>query len=262
MPELIVENANGVRTLKLNRPERLNAYTTEMSNQLIEELNRASMDDEVRVIVITGEGRGFCSGIDLTNVGKGRPDDRSRYDRLDELSWVGRMALAICKNDKPVIAAVNGVAAGAGAAMAMACDFRLMKSTARFTTGYIRNGLCPDAGMSYFLPRLIGLARATELVLTGRDVSAEEAVQIGLANQVIPEEQWEEGVREFAERLAAGPPIALTYSKRLLIDGLETNLETHLKRELVLIHKCFQSEDTKEAVQAFFEKRKPEFQGR
>ncbi|BCJ87976.1 enoyl-CoA hydratase/isomerase family protein [Effusibacillus dendaii] len=261
MSELMIETQNGIRTLRLNRPERLNAFTSPLSSQLIDALQQASADDEVRVVVITGEGRGFCSGLDLTAVSELTSRQKSRHERLDDLEWVGRLTLSIVHNDKPVIAAINGAAAGAGLAMALACDFRVLKASAKITTGYIRNGLSPDAGMTYFLPRLVGLAKATELILTGRDILAEEAERLGLANAVFEEEEFEEGVRRFAETLAAGPPIAMTLSKRMLAEAQDADLVTQLKRELASIHKCFASGDTREAVQAFLEKRRPVFRG-
>ncbi|AZV41731.1 enoyl-CoA hydratase [Peribacillus asahii] len=261
MEHIIVETKDGVRKLTLNRPERLNAVNDTLSNEIIQAISEASADDEVRVIVITGSGRGFCAGLDLTDRAKRNPDAQSRHQKLDELGWVGHQALGIVHCDKPVIAAINGIAAGAGLALALACDIRFMSADARVTTGYIRRGLSPDAGMSYFLPRLVGQTRAAELILTGRDIYPEEAERIGLVNRIFSDEELQEQVMNFARELAAGPPVAMTLSKRLLAASPDTDLTTILKQEYAFIKQCFGTKDVQEGMQAFAEKRKPVFQG-
>lgn len=261
MQHIMIENKDGVRTLTLNRPECLNAVNDTLSNEIIQAISESSADDEVRVIVITGSGRGFCAGLDLTDYANGNQDDQSRHQKLDEMGWVGRQALGIVHCDKPVIAAINGIAAGAGLALALACDIRFMSSDARVTAGYIRRGLSPDAGMSYFLPRLVGQAKATELILTGRDIYSEEAERIGMVNGIFPDENFMEHVMNFAKELAAGPPIAMTLSKRLLAASPDTDLTTLLKQEYAFIKQCFGTKDVQEGIQAFTEKRKPVFRG-
>lgn len=258
MNELIIDTQDGVRTLTLNRPERLNAINDALSKQLEDALAQASLDDAVRVVVITGNGRAFCTGLDLTAV----PSFDTRHEQLDDLGWVGRQALGIVHCDKPVIAAINGVAAGAGFSLALACDLCFMSEDAIVKTGYIHRGLSPDAGMSYFLPRLVGHARATEMIFTGRDVNAEEAEQIGLVCNVYSDETFRESTLDFAEELAQGPPIALTLAKRLLVTSSEADLPTILKQEYASIKTCFGTDDVKEGVQAFLEKRKPLFRGK
>ncbi|MEK4129763.1 enoyl-CoA hydratase/isomerase family protein [Solibacillus sp. FSL W8-0474] len=260
MKHIIVETNDGVRTLTLNRPERLNAINDILSNELIQAFSEASLDDEVRVVIITGSGRGFCSGLDLTENAEGS-ETQTRSEKLDELGWVGHQALGIVHCDKPVIAAINGTAAGAGLALALACDLRFMSNNAKITAGYIRRGLSPDAGMSYFLPRLVGQSRANELILTGRDIYADEAEQIGLINGVFPAEEFQKQVMNFAVELAAGPPIAMTLSKRLLTTSQDTDLTTILKQEYAFIKQCFETKDVQEGVRAFTEKRKPVFKG-
>jgi 2-(1,2-epoxy-1,2-dihydrophenyl)acetyl-CoA isomerase len=261
MEHIIIETKDGVRTLTLNRPERLNAVNDTLSKEIIQAISEASADDEVRVIVITGSGRGFCAGLDLTDYAKRNPDAQSRHQKLDELGWVGHQALGIVHCDKPVIAAINGIAAGAGLALALACDIRFMSADARVTAGYIRRGLSPDAGMSYFLPRLVGQAKAAELILTGRDIYPEEAERIGLVNGIFPDEEFQEQVMNFARELAAGPPVAMTLSKRLLAASPDMDLTTILKQEYAFIKQCFGTKDVQEGVQAFAEKRKPVFRG-
>lgn len=261
---LIDTSPEGVRTISLNRPEKLNAVNVRLSEEVLQAINEASADDAVRVIVITGAGRGFCAGLDLdpANVSRERVlSAKSRAAKLDELGWVGRWVLTITGCDKPVIAAINGPAAGAGLGLALACDIRLMKADAKVTTGYIRRGLSPDAGVSYMLPRLIGTSRATELIMTARDIDAEEAERIGLVSRVLPATGFEQGVAQYAAQLAGGPPIALALTKRLLVASPDTELTTQLKNELTLIKKCFETEDVAEAMKAYLEKRLPKFRG-
>ncbi|MGG3469946.1 enoyl-CoA hydratase/isomerase family protein [Neobacillus pocheonensis] len=258
---MIIETKDGVRTLTLNRPERLNAVNDKLSSEIIQAFKEASADDDVRVIVITGSGRGFCAGLDLTDYAKRNQGAQSRHQKLDELGWVGHQALGIVHCDKPVIAAINGIAAGAGLALALACDIRFMSADARVTAGYIRRGLSPDAGMSYFLPRLVGQAKAAELILTGRDIYPEEAERIGLVNGIFPDEEFKKQVLNFARELAAGPPVAMTLSKRLLAASPDTDLTTILKQEYAFIKQCFGTKDVQEGVKAFAEKRKPVFKG-
>jgi 2-(1,2-epoxy-1,2-dihydrophenyl)acetyl-CoA isomerase len=255
----------GVCTLTLNRPERLNAVNLDLANELPQAIEAASADDAVRVIVITGAGRGFCAGLDLSPENLGRRQDsrqESRKARLDNLGWVGRQAVAIVNSDKPVIAAINGAAAGAGLGLALAADIRLMKAGAVVTTGYLRRGLSPDAGVTYFLPRLVGTSRATELIMSARDISAEEAERIGLVSRILPDDNFAEAVADYAATLAAGAPVAQTLTKRLLAQSPNVDLPTQLKSELSSIYQCFQTEDVAEAIKAYQEKRLPQFKGR
>ena len=255
---------DGVCTLTLNRPDKLNAINVQLSDELPQAIEDASADDAVRVIIITGAGRGFCAGLDLTptNVfATQAARSQGRHAQLDDLGWVGRQALALVNSDKPIIAAINGAAAGAGLGLALGADIRLMKADASVTTGYLRRGLSPDAGVSYFLPRLVGTSRATELIMTARDISAEEAERIGLVSRILPAENFGQAVADYAARLAAGPPLAQTLTKRLLAASLDTDLTTQLKSEIVFIQRCFASEDVSEAMRAFTEKRQPVFKG-
>ncbi len=262
---LIGLTPEGVCTITLNRPERLNAVNLALSNEIPAAIDEVSSSDEVRVIVITGAGRGFCAGLDLNpdNL-EARTENRNRSikDKLDPLGWVGRQALAMINSPKPIIAAINGPAAGAGFGLTLGADIRLMKAGAVVTTGYARRGLSPDAGVTYFLPRLVGASRAAELILTGRDISAEEAERIGLATRVLPAEDFSGQVMEYAAKLAAGAPIGLALTKRLLASSPTATLEEQLKSEYLFIQKCFTTEDVAEAVKAYQEKRQPNFKGR
>lgn len=257
---LVDTSGTGVRTITLNRPDRLNAVDPELAAELPRAIDEAAGADEVRVVVITGAGRGFCSGLDLS--APPRLPDATLVERLDPLAWVGRWVLSLARCEKPVIAAVNGPAAGAGFGLALATDIRLVAASARMTAGYSRRALSPDAGVSYFLPRLVGLSRATEILLTGRDIDSTEAERMGLAAAVFPDEEFAPRVQAYADQLAAGPPIAFALTKRLLAGSLTSPIETHLERELAYIKTCFASSDVSEAMAAFSEKRRPRFSGR
>ena len=257
---LLANTTNGVRTITLNRPERLNAVNPRLADEMPRAIDDAAGDDAVRVVVITGAGRGFCAGLDLSEP-PALPDESLR-ERLDPLAWVGRWVLAAVRCEKPLIAAINGAAAGAGFGLALACDIRLVARSARVTAGYVRRGLSPDAGVSYMLPRLIGLSRASEIIFTGRDVDADEAVRIGIAAAMHDDATFVADVAGYAQRLAAGPPIAFALTKRLLMSTFDVSLEEQLARELVAIKTCFASQDVAEAMRAFGEKRAPAFRGR
>ncbi len=250
--------ADGVLTLTLNRPERLNAVDPTLAEALPLAMAEAARDDAVRVVVITGAGRGFCAGLDL---GAGSTVPTDRHARLDAYYWVGRWVQSITACEKPVIAAVNGAAAGAGFGLALACDLRLVSASAKCTAGYVRRGLSPDAGVSWFLPRLVGHARAMDIVLTGRDVAAAEAERIGLVTAIYPDDGFADAVAAYALRLAAGPPVAFALTKRLMLASANATLDTQLRDELTHIKSCFATADVREAMTAFSEKRAPVFRG-
>lgn len=255
----IETNAAGVRTIALNRPDRLNAVNPQLAQELPMAVTEAALDDAVRVVVITGRGRGFCAGLDLQepvsiNIG-------TLPERLDPYYWVGRWVLSIVSCEKPVIAAINGPAAGAGFGLALACDLRILHADAKCTAGYVRRGLSPDAGVTWMLPRLIGQSRAADIIFTGRDIDAAEAERIGLVASVLSAEHFDQGVATYAAQLAAGPPIAFALTKRLLLSSATNGLDTQLREELTHIKRCFASADVKEALRAFGEKRRPQFSG-
>jgi len=257
---LLATSASGVRTITLNRPDRLNTVNPRLADELPRAIDEAARDDAVRVVVITGAGRGFCSGLDLTE--PPRLPDGDLRERLDPLAWVGRWVVSAARCEKPLIAAINGSAAGAGFGLSLATDIRLIARSARVTAAYVRRGLSPDAGVSYMLPRLIGLSRASDIILSGRDVDADEAQRIGLVAAIYDDAAFASDVATYAERLAGGPPIAYALTKRLLATTFDASLEDHLARELTSIKTCFASQDVAEALRAFQEKRAPAFRGR
>jgi 2-(1,2-epoxy-1,2-dihydrophenyl)acetyl-CoA isomerase len=251
---------DGIRTIVLDRPDRLNAVNSALAASLADALADAAGDDAVRVVVLTGAGRAFCSGLDLSEPPS--VPSATRAERLDPYAWVGSWVQRVVSCEKPVIAAVNGPAAGAGFGLALACDIRLVAASAKLTAGYVRRGLSPDAGVSYFLPRHVGLARASDILLTGRDVDAVEAERIGLATMVIPDAEFAAAVGAYAAKLALGAPIAQALTKRILIQSLDRPLDATLRDELTQIKMCFGTSDVAEAIAAFKEKRAPVFRGR
>jgi 2-(1,2-epoxy-1,2-dihydrophenyl)acetyl-CoA isomerase len=242
--------------LTLNRPDKLNAFTEQMNKEITKALKQTANDANIRCLVITGAGRAFCSGEDLGGVTEEMNHGevlRTRY---------APMLKALYHLEKPVVAAVNGVAAGAGMSLALACDFRLVSEKASFVEAFIHVGLIPDAGNLYYLPRLIGHAKALELAVLGEKISAQKAAELGLATSVIPEAAWEEEVQRFAERLAAMPTKAIGLIKRLLRESWHCTFEDYLEKEAYGQRIAGLTQDHREGIRAFFEKRKAVFQGK
>jgi len=243
----------------LNRPEVKNAFSLEMLTLWREALEIARDDDRVRVVVITGQGDAFCAGGDLQEMDQGR----FRGWDMKRFLWetVYPIAFILESMDKPVIAAVNGAAAGAGLDTTLLCDFRICSEKARFSASFINIGLLAGDGGAYFLPRLVGLPKALEMLLTGDPVSAEEAYRLGLVNRVVPEDRLLAEVQGLAEKLASKPPLAVRMMKRAVYQGLHSNLRGHLDFVSSQLALLSQTRDHQEAVRAFLEKRKPVFTG-
>ena len=257
METLRVERApNGVVTLTMNRPEKKNAMNAAMFNELLaafREVNDAAAD---RVLVITGADDAFCSGADLSDRGN---DTRHALQRLH---WVADIALALHRIPKPVIAKVNGIAVGAGLNLALGCDLIVASDTARFSEIFARRGLTIDFGGSWLLPRLIGMHRAKELAFFADILSAKEAAEMGLVNRVVPSAELDAFVADWANRLAAGPPLALAMTKRLLTNSFAVSMDEALEAEGMAQTVNSGTEDAPEAIRAFLEKREPKFKGR
>jgi len=264
MPDLELTTAGRVMIARLNRPEKKNALSEDMMERLHGALKAANDDPRIGCFVITGAGNAFCSGGDMgrraDERAKGDPTPLERRTRLQTVTH--RVARAVEDFEKPLIAAVNGAAVGAGMDLSLMCDLRLASVSARFSEGYIRVGLLPGNGGCYFLPRLIGPARALELLWTGDFISAEEALKLGLVNHVYTDEEFEEQFMAFARRIAEGPPIQLRDIKKLMYQSMRTDLRTSLDAVSghMAVVQC--TEDYREAIQAYKEKRKPEFKGR
>lgn len=259
---LTVERTERVALVTLNRPDKLNAISRDLHREMVAACGELRGDDGVRAVVWTGAGRGFCSGADLT--GGARPADGTppRTERLDELGWVGTQAIAVYRLDKPTIAAVNGVAAGAGMSLALACDLRVGSESARFKTVFIERSLSPDSGMSFFLPRIVGYSRAADLIYTSRAVDAEEAYRIGLLDRLVPAERLVDEALALAAQIAFWPPMAMQSAKRVLQHNTEAGLEDALRYETAGLGFARRApHDVAEARASFVERRPPVFTG-
>ena len=261
MTSLRVERRDHVLVLTLDRPERLNALDAELRDAIPAAFADAAADPDVRAVVLTGAGRGFCSGVDLS-APRPATDPAPAADPLDELGWVGRQALAVHGLDKPTIAAVNGVAAGAGMSLALACDLRVGSAATRFRTVFLERNLSPDSGMSWFLPRIVGTARAADLLFTSRDVDGEEAYRLGLLDRLVAEDDVVEAAVELAQRISSLPPLAMRSAKRVLQHNLGVGLEDALRYEMAGLGYARKArDDGREAMASFREKRPPRFTG-
>lgn len=258
MPDtIIVEQTEGVVTITLNRPDVLNAVNDQMMRELQEALRQAEREGAVRCLVITGAGRGFCSGQDLRD--RASPGGFSYGEHLR--AGYNPIILRLRTMEKPVIAAVNGVAAGAGCSLALAADLRIASERASFVEVFSRVGLVPDSGSTWLLPRLVGMGKALELAYTAGPVDAQEAHRIGLVNRVVPHDDLMSQTMDLARRLAAGPTKAYGLTKRAIAFALTATLEAALNYEADLQEIAGRSADHREGVTAFLEKRQPRFKG-
>lgn len=260
---LLIERQGRVAILTMNRPDRLNALNHELREAITEACQKLRNDDEVWVVVLTGAGRGFCSGADLRSVPGSDDKQPSRQERLDVYGWVGRLAMAIYRTlDKPIIAAVNGVAAGAGMSIALACDMRVGCENTRFKVVFIERSLSPDTGMSFFLPRIVGFNRACDLIYTSRFVEADEAYHIGLLNRLVPADKLMEESLKLANEIAFWPPVAMQATRRVLQQSMESTLEEQLRNESFGLNLARRApHDVQESRDSFLERRPPRFTG-
>jgi enoyl-CoA hydratase/carnithine racemase len=237
-----------------------------MLAEWVSALEDARDDDDVRVVVVTGAGRGFCSGMDVreTQAGRGLSDPQASLVQQSHFlrDTVHRVPRTLATLDKPYIGAINGPAVGAGMDMASMCDIRIAADTARFGMAYVRMGLVPGDGGCYFLPRIVGLTKALELIWTGDIFDAQEALRIGYVSEVVPADQLMDRVRQFALRLAKGPAVAIQLAKRLVHRSLETNMNQALELAQSAMLVCQATEDAGEGPRAWVEKREPQFKGR
>ncbi len=258
MSTVLLHKENGVGYITLNRPDKYNSFNREMAMELQEALDDCANDDEVRCIYLTGAGKGFCSGQDLAEATNPTPEE---FERLVAEHYNATI-LRIRNVEKPVIAAVNGVAAGAGANIALACDIVLAAAGASFIQAFSKIGLIPDSGGTYFLPRLVGMQRAAALMMTGEKVMAADAVAMGMIYKSFPDEVFEAEAKKMATMLAQMPTRGIGLTKRLLNSTFNHSIEGQLDMEMRTQVIAGSTYDFKEGVQAFLEKRKPVFKGK
>jgi 2-(1,2-epoxy-1,2-dihydrophenyl)acetyl-CoA isomerase len=263
---LILEKKDGIATLTLNRPERLNALSVEMGRELKDAIETVKEDLESRVLVVTGTGRAFCAGEDV----KQRPGDSpeakqvqtplSKYARLP--AELMRFADSFRNMTKPVIAAINGFAVGQGFSLTLACDIRIAAEDAQLGAIWTRRGIPPESAGAYLLTQIVGPAKACELIFAGKMLTAQEALAIGLVNTVVPADQLKQATYDLARQIADGPPVAIAISKAMIYQALETSLATHGRLEFFGQDYCFNTEDREEGIRSFLEKRPARFQGK
>jgi len=259
-PHVLYEIKNHVAIITLNRPEEKNSFSLEMIRLWNDYLKRAREDNKVRVVVITGKGNTFCSGGDIREMAEGK----LRSWNMKTFLWEGvhRIVLALEDLDKPVIAAINGAAMGAGMDMAIMCDIRICSEKARLAESYINLGLVPGDGGAYFLPRLVGCSKALELLLTGDEIAPEEALRLGIVNRVVTHEHLMEETLKLGDKIAQKPPMAVRMIKRAIYQAQASSLRSHLDYISSQLALLTETEDHLEAANSFLEKRKPTFTGK
>ena len=262
MTDMTYEVADHIATITLNRPERMNTISSAMLDELTRTLVRANEDRDVRVVLLTGTGRAFCAGLDLNEASSGTGiggKDRRPPETIDLRNTPPTVLFAM---DKPVICALNGSAAGYGMDLALGCDIRIMADTAKLAAAFVKRGVVPESGGTWFLPRMLGWAKAAEIIFTGRTLSAEECLAEGLANKVVPAGEVANAARAMALEIAANAPLAVRASKRMMRMGLDESFETHVQHVYLQLLPLFASEDFSEGVKSFLEKRPAVFAGR
>lgn len=261
-PEMLYEKDGHVATLTINRPERMNTISREMLDQLGQLLLQADADEEVRAIILTGNGRFFCAGLDLQAASDGDGIGGGSSRVTPTLDLRNTPPTVLHSLDTPTICALNGAAAGYGFDIAMGCDIRIAAEGAKLAAAFTKRGIVPESGGTWLLPRMIGWAKASELIFTARTLKAEEAVEWGLVNHVVPAEELPTAARELAEEIAGNAPMAVQAAKRMMRTGLDETFDDHVHHVFLQLLPLFQSEDFREGLQSFLEKRPAEFKGR
>lgn len=263
-PEVLYEVDGAVALITLNRPERMNTISGPMLNQLTQLLLKANADPEVRAIILTGKGRAFCAGLDLVDATQGSGIGSSAQSNsvsvnLDLRNTPPTVLFAL---DKPTICAVNGGAAGYGLDTALGCDIRIMGKSAKLAAAFVKRGVIPESGGTWFLPRMIGWSKAAELIFTGRTLSAEQSLELGLANEVVEDAELMTRARAVAAEIAANAPLAVQSAKRLMRMGLEETFNDHVHHVFLQFLQLARTQDFREGMTSFLEKRPADFKGR
>ncbi len=262
--EVLYEVSDAIATLTLNRPERLNTISGPMLARLTQLLIKANEDPAVRVIVLTGTGRAFCAGLDLVDAtqGSGIGSDKQVSTISVNLDLRNTPPTVLFASDKPTICALNGSAAGYGMDTAMGCDIRIAGESAKMAAAFVKRGVVPESGGTWILPRLLGWAKAAELIFTGRTLSARESLELGLVNHVVPDAELAAKTREIALEMAANAPLAVQSAKRLMRMGLTETFNDHVHHVYLQFLQLIRTQDFKEGMTSFLEKRPADFQGR
>ena len=258
-----IEQRGHVRWIRLNRPERLNAITPEMLGQLNDELKAADDDVATRVVVLSGEGRAFCSGLDLKQAaaGEGIGGNLANQQGARHMSTREICTVTLQRMDTPAIAAINGAVAGYGMDLALGCDMRLMAADAVVMPGFAKMGVIPESGGTWYLPRLVGWAKACEISMLGDNLNAEQCLEYGLVNRIVAPEALVDAANEWADKIASNAPLAISEIKRLFRHGLTQDFESHSHHVLMSLMNLIKSNDFQEGVRSFAERRPPEFKG-
>lgn len=260
--QVLYEVDGHVATLTLNRPDRLNAISGPMLRQLSERLLEADADRQVRAIVLTGAGRAFCAGLDLQDVSSGTGIGSGGGGGSSELDVRNAPPVVLHDIDTPTICALNGGAAGYGMDIALGCDLRIAAESGKLAAAFTKRGILPESGGTWLLPRMVGWAKASEIIFTGRTLSAEECLEIGLVNAVVPDGALAGEVKALAEEIAGNAPLAVRASKRLMRAGLEETFSDHVHHVYLQLLPLFATKDFREGMASFLEKRPPSFEGR
>jgi enoyl-CoA hydratase/carnithine racemase len=262
--EVLYEVADGIATLTLNRPERMNAISGPMLASLGELLLKANSDPKVRVVILTGAGRAFCVGLDLVDAtqGSGIGSEKQASSVSVNLDLRNTPPTILFNLDKPTICALNGAAAGYGLDTALGCDIRIMAEGSKLAAAFVKRGVVPESGGTWLLPRLVGWSKAAELIFTGRTLSAQESVDLGLASEVVPADQLMARARAVAAEIAANAPLAVQSAKRLMRMGMEETFNDHVHHVYLQFLQLVRTQDFREGMTSFLEKRPADFQGR
>lgn len=261
MEEVLFSVEGHIATLTLNRPDRLNAISMPMLERLSELLVQCDRDPDVRVIVLTGAGRGFCSGLDLKDLAAGKSIGSEGTLGVDRFDLRSAPPIVLHGVDKPTICALNGAAAGYGMDLALGCDIRIAAAGAKLAASFTKRGVLPESGGTWLLPRLVGWARACEIAFSGRTLDANECLALGLVNRVVADDRVQQEARVLAEEIAANAPLAVQATKRMMRLGLEESFEANVHHVFLQLLPLFRSKDFGEGLKAYLERRAPKFEG-